>query len=463
MRRRSAENLGESAGDTGSVNEGQADGGPAGESVLAASPTGYAGAGGEAGSGSAMPTSLPGTGRPSAAPPRRPASSAQSRFTLSNWRVRWRLVAVIAVPTLTAAILGSLQIYGDVSHWSAAGRVQHLAQLNSAVVQLTQALEDERDLSAGYASAFPDRTGGAGAGSAQANSLARGQKTTTAAVNAVDALATGVNTAAGYQTTTVQDLTTLTDSLRDLGDLRHVVTTSKVPEFKVIQAYTENIISANTFSGATGAGANDAELQGDVTTLGALLRIENETSVQRAVLYAVLSSPTGTAGPGDLTSLNQAFELQVAGQSDFDAAAGTPEQQVLSNTVSGLRVDHARSEEDLAQSTLAANPNASLTAHNTLNAATWYTNMSATIGDTRQVANQLAGTVTTRANALRSKATQTLLVTSLVTLVLLLLVLLVSTFVARSLIRPLRKLRSDALDVAGHRLPEMVRRLSQSE
>ncbi len=109
-----------------------------------------------------MPTSRPGAGRPSAAPPRRPASSAQSRFALTNWRVRWRLVAVIAVPTLTAAILGSLQIYGDVNHWSAAGRVQRLAQLNSAVVRLTQALEDERDLSAGYASAFPDRTGGAG-------------------------------------------------------------------------------------------------------------------------------------------------------------------------------------------------------------------------------------------------------------------------------------------------------------
>ena len=202
---------------------------PAGQSVQAASPTGYAGAGGEAGSGSAMPTSLPGTGRPSAAPPRRPASLAQSRLALSNWRVRWRLVAVIAVPTLTAAILGSLQIYGDVSHWSDAGRVQRLAQLNSAVVQLTQALEDERDLSAGYASAFPDRTGGAGAGSAQANSLARAQKTTTADVNAVGALASGVNTAAGYQTTTVQDLTTLTDSLLDLGYLRHVVTTSKVP------------------------------------------------------------------------------------------------------------------------------------------------------------------------------------------------------------------------------------------
>ena len=79
------------------------------------------------------------------------------------------------------------------------------------------------------------------------------------------------------------------------------------------------------------------------------------------------------------------------------------------------------------------------------------------------MANQLTGNITSRANKLRSNATTDLLVTSLVTLLLLVLVVLVSTIVARSLIRPLRKLRSDALDVAGHRLPEMVRRLSQSE
>ena len=89
--------------------------------------------------------------------------------------------------------------------------------------------------------------------------------------------------------------------------------------------------------------------------------------------------------------------------------------------------------------------------------------MSTTIGDTRTVADQLTAAITSRASALRSQATTELLVTSLVTLLLLLLVLLVSTIVARSLIRPLRKLRTDALDVAGHRLPEMVRRLSQSE
>jgi hypothetical protein len=33
-----------------------------------------------------------------------------SRWSLSNWRVRWRLIAIIAVPTLTALILGAIQI-----------------------------------------------------------------------------------------------------------------------------------------------------------------------------------------------------------------------------------------------------------------------------------------------------------------------------------------------------------------
>ena len=89
--------------------------------------------------------------------------------------------------------------------------------------------------------------------------------------------------------------------------------------------------------------------------------------------------------------------------------------------------------------------------------------MSFTIGKVRQVADELTGNISTLANTSRNNASTGLLFTSLVTVLLLLLVALVSTIVARSLIRPLRKLRADALDVAGHRLPEMVRRLSQSE
>jgi signal transduction histidine kinase/outer membrane murein-binding lipoprotein Lpp len=373
-------------------------------------------------------------------------------------------VAVIAVPTLTAAILGSLLLYGDVSNWNASGRVQHLAQLNSSVVNLSQALEDERDLSAGYAAAYPTaRT--SGRGSALAGELAKAQAVTTADASTVTTLANGVTVGSGYQPGTVEDLNTLTDSLQDLKIIRNEIAISPTPVSKIIEVYTQNIIDpANTFSASVGAGANDASLEGNVITLGALMRTENDMSQQRAILFAALSSPTATLLPNDLLTLTQAFQLQTADYADFTASTNTAEQQNFQNTVSGPRVDLALYQEDLAESMAGANSARPLTANNSgLSAAGWYTNMSVTIDDTRHVADELTSAVTARANTLRSRATQSLLITSVVTLLLLLLVLLVSTIVARSLIRPLRKLRSDALDVAGHRLPEMVRRLSQSE
>jgi signal transduction histidine kinase len=406
---------------------------------------------------------MPSTGRPAQTPARRPAaSSSGSRFALANWRVRWRLVAIIAVPTLTAAALGSLQIYGDVSNWNAAGRVQHLAQLNAAVVGLSQALEDERDLSAGYAAAFPTNRS-AGSGTQLGDSLTKAQAVTTLAATNVATLANGVGMGAGYQSATVQDLNTLIDSIQDLGSIRHEVTSSPTPASKIVQVYTENILDpANTFSAAVGNGANDADLEGNVTTLGALLRTENDMSEQRGILFSALSSPTATLTPENLTTLTQAFQQQQADESDFTNSTSTAEQQDFSNTVSGSNVDLASSEETLAEAAATANPSAPLT-HEGLTAHNWYTDMGTTVDDTRKVADGLTSAITARADALRSQATQTLLITSVVTLLLLLLVLLVSTIVARSLIRPLRKLRSDALDVAGHRLPEMVRRLSQSQ
>jgi hypothetical protein len=76
--------------------------------------------------------------------------SSGPRSALSSRRVRWRLAAVIAVPTAIAAVLGVPQISGDAGSYVTSGRVQHLARLNAAVVKLTQNLEDERDLSATY-------------------------------------------------------------------------------------------------------------------------------------------------------------------------------------------------------------------------------------------------------------------------------------------------------------------------
>ena len=335
---------------------------------------------------------------------------------LSGRRVRWRLAAIIAVPTVIAAVLGALQISGDVSSYAASGRVQHLARLDAAVVNLTQKLEDERDLSAAYAAREDN------------GPLTRARAATDAAASAVRADAAGVG--AGYSPGTVQHLNALLKRLTVLGDIRGTVSAPGV-----IPLYSLGVIRpAITFSTAAGDGTGDARLQATVTTLAALLRVENEMSVQRAVLFAALSARPPVLAPADLTSLRQAFQQQQADLSHFYASADTTEQRLFSNTVSGAAVDRALAGEARAE----AVPVARLKGRFGLDAATWYADMSKTIGDTREVANQLAGQVTARAGALRSHATRRLVLTSIVTLGLLILVLLISAAVGRSLTRPPR-------------------------
>src|SRR6266699_2306643 len=178
VRRRSVANPGEATGATGAVNGGQADGG--GPGLLAgggaagdgpgasgrrdAGVTGpqaaiaQATAGGQPGAATQSPPGAPPPAsmvRATHPHPRRSGAS-RSRFALVNWRVRWRLAAIIAVPSLTAAVLGALTINGGVNNWQATGRVQHLAQLNHDVVTFSQDLEDELNVSAAFAATRGD-------------------------------------------------------------------------------------------------------------------------------------------------------------------------------------------------------------------------------------------------------------------------------------------------------------------
>jgi signal transduction histidine kinase len=388
--------------------------------------------------------------------PRRP-SSAQSRFALSNWRVRWRLAALIAVPLLTAAVLGALTINRGVSNWQTTSRVQHLAQLNSAVGKYIQAVEDERDYSV---ASTANRDG-------YSARLRTARRVTDNAAAEVAALADGITVGDGYQLVAVQAVNAVQVSAKTLPFIRKAVADPLFPMTGIMQVYTVNVIQpANTFTSIVGNEATNTDLRRDVISLGALLQVQDSKSVQRAIMLRAVSFPQPTLSSDDYASLQQAQRQEVVDLANFNASVDPAEQQNYTNTVTGPPVDSAANQEKLA---LALLPGASsahpLTPANarTLAAANVNHDMSFTIGKVRKVAGEMTGNVSTLANTSRANATTGLLVTSLVTLLLLLLVALVSTIVARSLIRPLRKLRADALDVAGNRLPEMVRRLSQSE
>src|SRR5690348_17145595 len=261
VRRRSVTNPGESGGGPGGVNGGQADGGGPGllaggssvggastrrdvaatgpQPAVAQNPAGgppamQPGTAADQGPAGAPPASMVSATHPH---PRRPGSS-RSRFALVNWRVRWRLAAIIAVPSLTAAVLGALTINGDVNNWEATGRVQHLAQLNRDVVNFSQDLEDELSVSAAFAATRPDNAG-------LQTSLKKAQAATDAAARKVVADSAAVTTGAGYQPGTVQDLNGVQGAINDLANVRKGVTSpnSKFPASQIVRVFSENLIT----------------------------------------------------------------------------------------------------------------------------------------------------------------------------------------------------------------------------
>jgi nitrogen fixation/metabolism regulation signal transduction histidine kinase len=384
--------------------------------------------------------------------------SARSRFALRNWRVRWRLAALIAVPLLTAAVLGAVTISGDIGSWQTAGRVQHLAQLNGAVVKYIAAAQDERD----YSAASTANT------AAYAASLKTARRVTDGAAAQVTALAAGITVAGGYQPAAVQAVQAVQVSVETLPFVREAVADPIWPVTAMMRVYTVNIIQpAIVFASVVGNETINADLRRDVVALGALLGVQDSKSVQRAILLRAVSFSPPSLLSDDLASLQQAQQQEAVDLANFTATVGVAEQQNYTDTVTGPPVDAVATQEKQAEALLIPGALAKhqLTQGNRslLAPANVDHDMSFTMGKVRQVTDGLTGNISTLASASRTDATTDLLVTGLVTLLLLLLVALVSIIVARSLIRPLRKLREDALDVAGHRLPEMVRKLSQSE
>ena len=400
----------------------------------------------------------PGTGGRPGEPdevPRAPARRGSSRLALSNWRVRWRLLALIVVPTIAAVVLGGLRIADAASTAVALKRTTQLAVLNGDIIRLAQSMEDERDLTAGWiADGRPTGT------AALYTALLHQQDTTDEAVQQISGDANNIGPT--YSPAIRSALSDVQARISDLDHLRSATTppTGNIPVLPLIQDYTNSIDTLLTFTSLSGSGTNDTQLSNDVITLTALARAENQASEQRGILYSTLIARQFP--PQGLTSLQSAEAQESAAEADFQSSASLAEQQLFQNKVSGTTVDQAAFEEQLAAST-SNNGSVSIGVPAASAPGVWYGNMTTTVQDMRGVESRLTSNILARSQSLESSATRDAVIISVIVLVLLIIVLLITTLVARSMIRPLRRLREDALDIAGTRLPDMVRRLSETE
>ncbi|MEU8110558.1 nitrate- and nitrite sensing domain-containing protein [Nonomuraea muscovyensis] len=384
--------------------------------------------------------------RPAKAAPRRAKKTA-----LRNWRVRSKLLALIVIPTVAALILGGIRVTASIASAGEYQRVNEIAELAGRLADLAHGLELERDLTATYV-AQGRRSSGRGSMQAQYTSVD----------SAVQRVRGDIESLATSTGTTRAEAVQVRNRLNALRNARKAATDSQLDTATVIRMYEQTIRDVMAFSDDIDQGAVDEELSDGVAAFAALGRAKAQSSRERAVLMSAFAARRfDQAMYSDFLAARAQRDSELA---TFRANATIAQRQAYEDNVSGEDVD--RAEGLRARAVVLAEENTRLTdatLGTTGAAATWFKSMSSTIDRMRKVEDELAASIILRSRDLQEGEQSTALIVGIAIAVLLLVVLAVTTVMARSLVRPLRRLRGEALHIAGQRLPETVQRLRESD
>ncbi|MBX6384934.1 MAG: nitrate- and nitrite sensing domain-containing protein [Microbispora sp.] len=378
--------------------------------------------------------------------------STGSSLQLKNWRVRTRLIALIALPTVVAVLLGGLRVVSSLSSAAEYQRVREAVELVGTIGVLVHELQLERDLSVKYV-----------AGGRRDRDL---RTTINHQHEAVDAAAQRVRVQAESSEGALgglgrEDLSRALARLGDLPAFRKIVLDTQLPPLRGMEQYRLVTSDLLKLYDAAGQGIPDEGLYASIKALGALARAKEAVSEQRALLAAGLARQR--LDQAEVDAFTDAAAREQSELAAFSAVATTGQRQLYNDTVTDQKVDRARFFVGRAFYLV----NSGLPLRNLTgrvgDADRWFEAISEQADLMRDVMGELSKSIVARSDELQSSDRNAAILSVTLVVVVLLLVLLITSVMARSLVRPLRRLRSEALDVAGHRLPAMVQRLRESD
>ncbi|WP_412518828.1 nitrate- and nitrite sensing domain-containing protein [Actinomadura madurae] len=359
---------------------------------------------------------------------------------------------LILVPTVAAVVLSGLRISGSVSEAESYGRVERMAELGQGITGFVQEFTAERDRAVEYIAA--------GRPEALRPELEAQQRQTDSVVRQVQAAASRIN--GSYGTEAVRDAATVTSRISGLRALRSLVVGTKVPAFIVLEKYTESAQELVAVLDGISQNVADETLAESSRALGALARAKEAVSRQRAVL--LIGARVRQLTPQELNELSAARAQEDGELAAFRGSASLDQAQRFEDTVVGTKVDQGK---DLRQRVLQAASTSGGLLPRSLGTARSANGIRAAMTDMidkmRAVEKQLADAIKEQSDDNVSAARTDAMIDGAIVTALLLIVLLITIVMARSLVRPLRRLQSGALDVASTRLPGLVDRLRDPE
>jgi signal transduction histidine kinase len=350
--------------------------------------------------------------------------------------LRSKLAAVLIVPTLTALGLGGLRASDELR---LAGQLQQTASQVEFAVKVTSVIHDlqaERSLSiARISSGDPDRQAALDVQIAKVDRVVEDLRNAAAQLKTPD-VATRDRYARGLQ------------RLDALRPLRIAANTSNYPDISALNTYSSVLDSLVQLGREVNTAVADRELLREATTVQSVSEAKEFIARGDAALEIVAFRK---GFPTEL--LQQVRDAQASGAAaivSFNANAAPDQLQLFTNTFSGPEIDD---RQRIRTETLA------LISENLLPAiasSRLTTDSTVALGKLRAVESNLLNGLRQHANALATTATRAAVVEFGIVLAALVAALALMLMIARLMLRPLRVLRTTALDVAYTRLPQTV-------
>ncbi|WP_194920741.1 nitrate- and nitrite sensing domain-containing protein, partial [Catenulispora rubra] len=408
-----------------------------------------------------VPTSQETEGSGGHTPPPPPPTASANRFAPRNWRVRTRLVVLVIVPLVATIFGAAARIVQQVGNVQTYDHAKTMAAAASPLSDLIDALQDERDISIEMM-AFRAPTGNADSATLTnlTTSMATQRKATDRATAVMQPVLNKID--GSYPADTLAAIADAKANMTGVPALHQAVDGAYSNPVSVFDQYNKVLDSLDGLYEFVAADAGDQQLINDARSLADLGKMTETTSRERGFLTTLAVSIDPNQNQDNLARLQGLISDLTSTRSEFKTVAIAPMQQSLSDTVD-VGESYTGANQYLTTIDDKLSNNGASDNGDQLVPGSVYTQYNALLDRYKQVRTQQAAALVQRADSLANSARNTMYLNIGIIIGVLLVVSVATALIARSLVRPLRVLQNTALEIAGNRLPEMVRRLRDAD
>ncbi|TXS57077.1 nitrate- and nitrite sensing domain-containing protein [Streptomyces sp. t39] len=394
--------------------------------------------------------------------PATPAGPTETgtRIALRNWRISTRLVSLLTLPVVAATTLGGLRIQESMDDMKQLDHMQLLTEMTRAATDLAQALQSERDLSAGPLAN----------GSPVTDFKVSGPRTQTDRVKKafLDATRNIPNTDDDEALESIRaNANQIAVQVNGLNKIRSTAYAPGAPNSQTVESYSRLIESLLSLSQDMAQATSNPDMIKRTRALAAFSSAKEYASIQRAIIAAALPGGDDDKAPG-LSEPDRLYGKAAVENGDSELKAfkalyestGGDAEELTASLDGGTDPTIAASE--LYAKRVLDNPNG-FERRAERSHLDWTDDYSVRINAMKRVEASLLGEMEAKARELREESQQDAIINGALILVVLGVSLVGAFVVARSMIRSLRRLQDTATKVAQTRLPELVKQLSESD